>query len=59
MTPQVSVQVILGFVSVVAVPWVVFVTASIFGLRQQVALLKQEIEVLDRIHDVLKGLVKA
>lgn len=42
----------------IVLPWSVFVTANIFSLRQQVALLKAEIDVLKRIEEILSLRIK-
>lgn len=46
----------------IAIPWCIFVTLSIFNLKEQVALLKQEIALLRELQEVLKeiklGMIK-
>jgi hypothetical protein len=48
------VRVILAFLGTIAIPWIVFVTINIFNLKQQIALIKQEIQLLHRIETFLQ-----
>lgn len=45
-------------VGVVIIPWAVFVTASIYALRQQVALMRAEVELLKRIEKLVDDSIK-
>lgn len=47
-----SVQIL---VCLVLIPWAVFVTANIYALRQQVALMRAELELLKRIEQLLSS----
>lgn len=48
------VEISIAFLGLIGIPWTVFITLSIFSLRQQVALLKQEIGLLERIHKLVE-----
>ncbi len=42
-------EIIIALAGVAMIPWVVFVTTSIYALRQQVALMRAEVDLLKRI----------
>ncbi len=44
--------------TVITVPWLVWVSSSIFNLRTQTSLLKKEIDVLNRIQDIMENAFK-
>jgi len=44
--------------TVIAVPWCIFVTTSIFNQRQEIALLKLEIQQNKEIHKLLHEIIQ-
>lgn len=46
---------VIEFVRFGIIPWCIWVTASIFNQRQQIMLLKQEIELLREIKKLVQG----
>ena len=56
MISEAGAAIAVAAVTAVWLPWVVFVTLNIFALKQQVALLKQELDVLQEIRQILIGL---
>lgn len=47
-----------GAIFFVVIPWIIFVSTSIFSLRQQVALLRAEIGALDKIQLILAKMAR-
>lgn len=54
MEDSVVVSVIIALSTLIVVPWCVFVTASIFSLKQQTALIRAEVGLLNRIQKMLE-----
>ena len=48
-----SAEVLQDFVRMGVIPWAIWVTLSIFNQRQQIALIRQEIEILKEIKILL------
>lgn len=46
--------VLISACTLIVLPWLAWVTSSIFNLKQQTALLKAELKVLDKIQDLLE-----
>lgn len=44
------------FITIAVIPWCIWVTVSLFNQRQQIALLKQEIELLKEIKKIMTSL---
>jgi hypothetical protein len=45
-------------ITIIAIPWCIFVTTSIFNQRQEIALLKLEIEQNKEIHKLLHEIIE-
>lgn len=52
-------SIVLGaFIGLMIIPWCAWVTTSIFNLKTQTALFRQELEAVKRIEEAVKQLVK-
>lgn len=58
MVRQEVVPLAIAFTTVIAIPWVLFVTLNIFALKQQVALLRAELDLLQEIRAMLKTMLE-
>lgn len=49
-----SSEVLQDFIRMGVIPWAIWVTISIFNQRQQIALIRQEISLLEEIKKMIK-----